>query len=216
LDRKVTVSKSPLRIAELLDEIFKGTDLEYEILSNQIVVKRKGETVYSGKIPEKSVEISNFQTSLNGNVLDEDGNPLPGASVVAKGTTVGTTTDFDGNFNITLPIGVTTVQVSYLGYRSKEVDVAGKETITISLEPDAAALEEVIVVGYGSLAKTKVTGSVISIDTETIVKVPALTAEGALIGQVAGVQVQEVSGEPGAAPNIRVMGSGSISAGNDP
>ncbi|MEP1985614.1 MAG: carboxypeptidase-like regulatory domain-containing protein, partial [Maribacter dokdonensis] len=156
LDRKVTVSKSPLRIAELLDEIFKGTDLEYEILSNQIVVKRKGETVYSGKIPEKSVEISNFQTSLNGNVLDEDGNPLPGASVVAKGTTVGTTTDFDGNFNITLPIGVTTVQVSYLGYRSKEVDVAGKETITISLEPDAAALEEVIVVGYGSLAKTKV------------------------------------------------------------
>lgn len=216
LNRKVTVSKTNLHIEELLDEVFKGTDLDYEILSSQIVVKRKGETVYSGKIPEKSVEISNFQTSLNGKVLDEGGIPLPGATVIAKGTTVGTTTDFDGNFEIILPLGISVIEVSYLGYRSKEVNVLNKESITISLEPDAAALEEVIVVGYGTLAKTKVTGSVVSIDTETIVKVPSLTAEGALIGQVAGVQVQEVSGEPGAAPNIRIRGSGSISAGNDP
>lgn len=216
LKRKVTVEKEVLPIKELLDEVFKGTDLDYEILSSQIVVKRKGKTVYSGKIPEKSVEITNFQTSLNGKVLDESGIPLPGATVIAKGTTVGSTTDFDGNFEITLPVGVSIVEVSYLGYKSKEVNVEGKSTITISLDPDAAALEEVIVVGYGTLAKTKVTGSVVSINTETIVKVPALTAEGALIGQVAGVQVQEVSGEPGAAPNIRVRGSGSISAGNDP
>jgi len=216
LNRKVTIVKNNLCVEDLLKEIFKGTNLDYEILSSQIVLKRKETSHQSGKTPEKRIDFTNLQTSLKGKVFDETGIPLPGATIIAKGTTVGSTSDFDGNFEITLPIGVVMIQVSYLGYKSKEVNVAGKSTITISLDPDAAALEEVIVVGYGTLAKTKVTGSVVSIDTETIVRVPSLTAEGALIGQVAGVQVQQVSGEPGAAPNIRVRGSGSISAGNDP
>lgn len=216
LNRKVTIVKNNLCVEDLLKEIFEETNLNYEILSSQIIIKKKEKLNSGSQIPEKKTQLPNLQTSLSGKVLDEGGIPLPGATIIAKGTTVGATSDFDGNFEIILPIGVTIIQVSYLGYKSKEINVEGESSVSISLAPDAAALEEVIVVGYGTLAKTKVTGSVVSIDTKTIVRVPSLTAEGALIGQVAGVQVQEVSGEPGAAPNIRVRGSGSISAGNDP
>ena len=216
LNRKISISKNNLCIEDLLKELFRDTNLDYEILSSQIVIRTKKPIGSSNQIPEKNVEIPNIQTSLKGTVYDEQGIPLPGATIIAKGTTVGTTTDFDGNFEITLPIGVTEIQVSYLGYRSKEVYVSGQTSIKVSLIEDAAALEEVVVVGYGTLAKKRVTGSVISITPETIVEVPSLSPESAIIGQVAGVQVQETSGEPGASPNIRVRGSGSISAGNDP
>ncbi|TLP80145.1 TonB-dependent receptor [Maribacter sp. ACAM166] len=216
LNRTVTIRKNNLCIEDVLKEVFNGTDLGYEILSSQIVIKKKEKANLGNFVPVKKVELPDLQISLVGTVLDESGIPLPGATVIAKGTTVGTTTDFDGNFEIALPTGVSRIKVSYLGYKSKEVDVSGQTSITISLVEDAAALEEVVVVGYGTLAKKRVTGSVISISQETIVEVPSLSPESAIIGRVAGVQVQETSGEPGASPNIRVRGSGSISAGNDP
>ncbi|MEO2052932.1 MAG: TonB-dependent receptor [Allomuricauda sp.] len=216
LNRKVTVNKSNLCIEDFLKEVFKGTDLTFEVIARQIVVKKQTEGALPSLTPKSKIEPDNPQSNLSGTVLDEAGVPLPGATIIAKGTSVGATTDFDGNFEMTLPAGVMVIQVTYIGYRPKEVNVAGLTTVTVTMQQDAAALEEVVVVGYGTLAKTKVTGSVVSITPETIVEVPALTPEGALIGQVSGVQVQEVSGEPGAAPNIRVRGSGSISAGNDP
>ena len=156
------------------------------------------------------------QITVSGTITDDTGAPLPGASIQVKGTSRGATSDFDGNFEIALPEGSTTLIISYIGYKTREIDVTGRSNITVVLQYDSAALEEVVVVGYGTLAKKKVTGAVTSISREAIVAVPVLTPESAIIGQVAGVQVQEVSGEPGASPNIRVRGSGSISAGNDP
>ncbi|MBR9853323.1 MAG: TonB-dependent receptor [Algicola sp.] len=215
IDQKVTVNGANLCIEDFLKEVFKGTDLSFEIIARQIVVKKKGKTLKS-LVPQSKINAENPQSNLSGVVTDEAGVPLAGATIIAKGTTVGATTDFDGNFEITMPSGVTVIRVTYIGFKAKEVDVAGQTSVNISLEQDAAALEEVVVVGYGTLAKKRVTGSVVSITPETITEVPALSPESALIGQVTGVQVQEVSGEPGAAPNIRVRGSGSISAGNDP
>ncbi len=216
LNRKVIITKSNLCVEDLLKEVFDGTDLDYEILSSQIVITRKEAVKLGNSAPTIKIELPNVQTSLKGMVTDMSGLPLPGATVVAKGTTVGATTDFDGNFEIVMPTGVSKIRVSYLGFKSKEVEVSGQTSITVSLEEDAAALEEVVVVGYGTLSKKRVTGSVVSITPETITEVPSLSPEAAIIGQVAGVQVQETSGEPGASPNIRVRGSGSISAGNDP
>lgn len=215
VNQKVSVNGENLCVEDFFKEVFKDTDLTFEIIARQIVIKKKNKTLPS-LIPQNKIDAENPQSNLKGMVLDESGVPLAGASIIAKGTGVGATTDFDGNFEITMPSGVTIIQVSYIGYKPKEVNVAGLTSITVNMEPDAAALEEVVVVGYGTLAKTKVTGSVVSITPETIVEVPVMTPEAALIGQVSGVQVQEVSGEPGAAPNIRVRGSGSISAGNDP
>ena len=214
IDRKVTVNGNNLCIQDFLKEVFQDTDLSFEIIARQIVIK-KNKTL-PNLVPQKKINAENPQSNLTGIVLDEAGIPLAGATIIAKGTNEGTTTDFDGNFEITMPSGVSVIRVTYIGFKAKEVNVAGQSSVTITLEQDAAALEEVVVVGYGTLAKKKVTGSVVSITPETITEVPALTPESALIGQVTGVQVQEVSGEPGAAPNIRVRGSGSISAGNDP
>lgn len=215
INRKISVNGENLCVEDFFKEVFKNTDLTFEIIARQIVIKKKDKTLPS-LIPQKKIDTENPQSNLTGLVLDEAGIPLAGASIIAKGTSVGTTTDFDGNFEMTLPSGVTVIQVSYIGFLAKEVNVAGQTSVTVTMQQDAAALEEVVVVGYGTLAKKKVTGAVVSVSTETITEVPALTPEAALIGQVSGVQVQEVSGEPGAAPNIRVRGSGSISAGNDP
>jgi len=214
IDKRVSINVTNTCIDEFLQELFSDMDLNHQIVAKQIVIKPKKDLIKKEKIPNKSIEKQ--QATITGTVLDDNGVPLLGATIAVKGTNTGTISDFDGNFELSVPEGGTTLTVSYIGFRSKEVEIGSNTTFTINLEPDAAQLDEVIVVGYGTLAKKRVTGSVISISAESIVEVPALSPEAAIIGQVAGVQVQEVSGEPGAAPNIRVRGSGSISAGNDP
>lgn len=167
----------------------------------------------------KKSSISNFnigQKQVTGLVTDSEGIPLPGASVQVKGTNKGTITDFDGNFTLSNLDNTSILIISYVGFVTQEVPVNNGDNITVVLVADAESLDEVVVVGYGTLAKKRVSGSVISVDSETIVEVPSLSPENAIIGRVAGVQVQETTGEPGASPNIRIRGSGSISAGNDP
>lgn len=214
IDKRVSIKVTNTCIDKFLQELFADMDLNHQIVAKQIVIKPKKGLTKKEKGKDKFIEKQ--QAAITGTVLDNNGVPLLGATVVVKGTNAGAITDFDGKFELSVPAGGTTLSVSYIGFRTKEVEIGSNTTFTINLEPDAAQLDEVIVVGYGTLAKKRVTGSVISIDSEAIVEVPALTPEAAIIGQVAGVQVQEVSGEPGAAPNIRVRGSGSISAGNDP
>ena len=214
IDKRVSIKVTNTCIDKFLQELFADMDLNHQIVAKQIVIKPK--KVLTKKEKNNDNHLERQQASITGTVLDNNGVPLLGAAVVVKGTNIGAITDFDGNFELSVPEGGTALTISYIGFRTKEVEIGSNTTFTINLEPDAAQLDEVIVVGYGTLAKKRVTGSVISIDSEAIVEVPALTPEAAIIGQVAGVQVQEVSGEPGAAPNIRVRGSGSISAGNDP
>jgi TonB-linked SusC/RagA family outer membrane protein len=153
---------------------------------------------------------------ISGTVTDTDGMPLPGATVRVKGTNIGAITNFDGDFNLTIPGNEDILIVSFLGFETKEVALNAETNINIILQADAAALDEIVVVGYGTLAKKRVTGSVSSISPEQIVDMPVASVENAIIGQVAGVQVQQVSGEPGSSPNIKIRGSGSISAGGDP
>ncbi|MEA1786167.1 TonB-dependent receptor [Arenibacter sp. GZD96] len=161
--------------------------------------------------------VSNFiQNEISGKIVDDLGLPLPGATVQVRGTNVGTVSDFDGNFTISLPTNAVELVISYIGFKTQTINVNGQSFVQVNLIPDSAALDEVVVVGYGTLSKKRVTGSVSSVSTEQITQVPTLSAENAIIGQVAGVQVQETTGEPGSSPTIRIRGTGSISAGNDP
>lgn len=217
VDKKISISTTNTDIDDFLELLCSKNNWKHKIIGNQIVVA-SAETS-TNMVPETVdivVPLREAQGTITGTVVDNEGLPLPGASILVKGTTTGTTTDFDGNFEIILPENASTLVVSYIGFRSKEIAIGTETVFNVILEPDSAKLDEVIVVGYGTLAKKRVTGSVISITPEAIVNVPALSPESAIIGQVAGVQVQETSGEPGASPNIRVRGSGSISAGNDP
>lgn len=153
------------------------------------------------------------QESVTGIVSDNEG-PLPGASVVIKGTTQGTTTDFDGNYSISVASGSTLV-FSYIGYAAKEIAVSNQSAINAILESDNK-LDEVVVIGYGTQRKSDLTGSVSSVSSEDITQVPSSRVDQVLQGRAAGVQVTQVSGAPGAGTAIRVRGGNSITGSNEP
>ena len=153
------------------------------------------------------------QGDPSGKVVDSNGEPIIGASVIVKGTVIGVMTDIDGKFTIKAQNGAT-LEVSCIGYVTKTV--AAAPGLTVVLEDDTKMLEETVVIGYGSVKKTDLTSAVASMDSKAIQDRPLARAEQALQGQLAGVSVQVVSAEPGADPQIRVRGAASISAGNEP
>lgn len=149
------------------------------------------------------------QSTISGTITDELGAPLPGASIVEKGTTIGTQSDFDGNYTLNLSGSNPIIVVSYIGYEPQEISVtSGESTINVSLNPSTSALDEVVVVGYGTQRKREVTGAISSISAEAITKQTVTGFDQAMAGRVAGVQVSQNSGAPGGATSIRVRGIG--------
>ncbi len=162
-----------------------------------------------------SSDVKLLQITISGTVTDESGQPLPGASVVEKGTSNGTVTDFYGNYEITTD-GNAVLVVSFLGYRTQEITVDNRREIDVILEENVSQLDDVVVVGYGTQRKKDITGSVSSVDSEEIQNIPITFANQALQGKAAGVQVTQNSAEPGGGVSIRIRGSNSINAGSEP
>ena len=153
--------------------------------------------------------------SISGVVTSKsDGLPLPGVSVTVQGTTKGTATDADGNFSLELLASETALVFSYVGFQSKTVDASNIVNIKVELEEDAAMLGEVVVIGYGTVKKSDLTGSVGSIKSDELLKVPSSNALQSLQGKIAGLQVINNSGTPGAAPIVRVRGIGTFNNNN--
>ena len=145
----------------------------------------------------------------------EDGLPVVGASVLVKGTTVGTVTDIDGNFIIpSIPETAKTMVVSFIGMKTEEVPVA--PTLNVVLHPDTEVLDEVVVTGYGNFKKSSFTGSASNVSTEKLKDVPSVSVQDRLAGSVSGVQITSTSGQPGAVASVRIRGMGSINASNEP
>ena len=156
------------------------------------------------------------QTTVTGTVTDNQNTPLPGASVIEKGTVNGTTTDFDGNFTIEVADLNTVLEVSYLGYTTTDIPLNGQTSVSVQLDEDATQLEDVVVVGYGTQKKSDVTGSIASIKSEDFNKGVVANPGQLLQGKLAGVNVTSVSGEPGASQNIIIRGVGSLRSGTTP
>lgn len=155
------------------------------------------------------------QDNVSGVVTDEFGQPLPGSTVQVKGTTNGTTSDFDGNFVINAE-ATDVLIISYLGYSTQEVEVNGRATINVELKEDATQLDDVVVVGYGTQKRSDVTGSISSVKSENFNKGVVANPGQLLQGKVAGVNITSVSGEPGASQNIVIRGIGSFRSGTSP
>lgn len=158
---------------------------------------------------------TNHAVTIKGNVTDEKNLPLPGVSVRVKGAKQAVSTNTNGDFQITSVEGQPTLVFTYIGYKTKEIVYSG-QPLTVKLEPDQSALDEVVVVGYGTQKKSDVLGSVATFNAKNVEEKPITRVEQALIGQMAGVQVRQQSGMPGAALSIQVRGTGSITAGNEP
>jgi TonB-dependent starch-binding outer membrane protein SusC len=153
---------------------------------------------------------------ITGQVTDEKGETMPGVSVVLKGTTTGTITDADGNFELKSPKPKGTLSFSFIGYKTYEENFSNSAVIKVSLTASEGTLGEVVVVGYGTAKKGNITNSVASISAEDLEERPINRIENALSGQMAGVYAQTTSGEPGAELSVRVRGTGSVNASNEP
>lgn len=149
-------------------------------------------------------------TVVSGTVTDEQGEPLIGANVLVKNSSVGTITDYDGGFELRVPSTDTALTVSYIGYESKDVPLNGRTVVDITLTISAAALDEVVVVGFGTKQRRDLTESVASVSGDVINELPTPSLEQALAGRAAGVQVTTGSGVPGAGASIRIRGVGSL------
>lgn len=152
--------------------------------------------------------------TITGTILDDNGQPLPGASILEKGSTNGTQTDFDGNFSLNISGRDATIVISYIGFIPKEISVNGQTNLNITLKEDVAALEEIVLVGYGTQKKALVTGASVQVSGDDLVKMNTVNAIQALQGQTPGVQITSTSGQPGESLKVVIRGVGSTSGSN--
>ena len=213
LERKVSLKFKKRNIDAILRHLFSKVDTDY-VIDNRKILLRRAEDMGAIDDEGKTSPVTEVQSEVNGTVTDDQGAPLPGASIVEKGTTNGTQTDFDGNFAITVTGADAILVVSYLGYATQEVTVADQTQISISLQPDAAALAEVVVVGYGTQRKTDLTGAIASVREEDFTQGANYDAVQLLNGAASGVNVSQVSSAPGAGLKIQIRGAGSINSDN--
>lgn len=153
---------------------------------------------------------------VSGSILDETGEPMIGVSVLVKGTTIGTITDFDGKFSLDVPTGKNTLEVSYIGYKNQTVTIGSSTQLNIKLQPDTQALDEVVVIGYGTVKKRDLTGAVTSVKSEEITMNPVQNPMEALQGKVAGMDIMKSSGKAGSDVDIQLRGTRSIYGSNSP
>ena len=153
--------------------------------------------------------------TLSGTVLDSGNMPIPGVNVIKVGTTTGTATDFDGNYSLSVTNG-DILQFSYVGFVTKLITINGQQTLNVSLVEDAAQLDEVVVVGYGTQKKSHLTGSISKVVNQDLDQIAVARVDDALIGQVSGVNIQATNAEAGGAPTITIRGVGSVTADSGP
>lgn len=153
---------------------------------------------------------------ITGKVTGDNGEELPGVSILLKGTTTGATSDVNGLYKLTIPAGSATLVFSYVGYVSQEIQVNNRSIIDVKLLVDTKALEEVVVVGYGTMKKSDVTGAITSVKAKDITAIPTTNALRSLQGKVSGIDITQSSGQPGADINIVLRGNRSLKADNKP
>ncbi len=156
------------------------------------------------------------QSTVSGRVIDGTDMPLPGVNIVVKGTSNGTTTDFDGNYSLDEVADDAVLVFSFVGFAQQEIPVNGRQTINLTMQEDADALSEVVVIGYGNVQRRDATGAVSTVSAEEFNQGVISSPEELIQGKTAGLQITTSSGEPGAGVSIRIRGTTSVRGGNDP
>ncbi|WP_297087370.1 TonB-dependent receptor [uncultured Draconibacterium sp.] len=204
VERKVSINVEDATLDDILKKLFPSNNVTFHRVNNQVVISPK-------------FEDSKQQALISGKVTDESGEPLPGVTVIIKGSTQGTVTNVDGNYTLEASQG-DVLQFSFVGMKTKEVVFEDQTVINIEMVADAIGLEEVIAVGYGTQKKVNLTGAVASVKGEEMVKRPVTNPTSMLQGMVSGVQIVQNSGEPGnEGVSISIRGKGTFSsAGSSP
>ncbi len=205
-------------------DLNKLISIDLKNVSIDVVLKKILVDNYNYRILDKNIVVTrgDFNTtnqqqrSVSGKVTDNTNSPIPGATVLVKGTTNGAITDSDGIFTVSNVPENATLVFSFVGMRSIEVAVSGKTTINVAMEQETIGIEEVVAIGYGTMKKSDLTGSVSNMSSERLLDRPALNVAEAISGKIAGVKIIERSGQPGGNPMIRIRGTNSINSSNEP
>jgi TonB-linked outer membrane protein, SusC/RagA family len=213
LKRIVTINLKNKSLAEVLNQILAGQDVHYTIKGNSVIIA-KGKKSQTSDVQTEDNQ-SGILKNVTGTIHDEKGQPLIGVSVRQKGSSVGTVSDVNGQFKLEAKSNVVLI-FSYIGYISTEVAVNGKSNLTVEMAEDLKKLDEVVVVGYGTVKRRDLTGAVASVKGETVAATPVANVAQAIQGKLPGVNVTTQDGRPGANVSIRVRGGGSITQSNDP
>jgi len=221
LAEKVNIKANNQPLVDVLNDLFTDLNIEYQPVKGQIMLKRIRKKALSDEIPKISTENLPLESQamellVRGKITDESGNALPGVNVVVKGTQRGVTSGIEGDYEITLNDNENTLLFSFVGYLSQEVNVDNRTAINIMLQPDQKSLEEVVVIGYGTVKKSDLTGSVAQVKSKEINAFPNANVLQALSGRAPGVHIRQSSGAPGAGISVRVRGGNSILGSNEP
>ncbi|MDR2947678.1 MAG: TonB-dependent receptor [Prevotella sp.] len=198
--QRVTIQTKENTLSSLLTEVLNESGFEYTIENDHIIIKQENER---SERPERAQRTS--PKKITGKITDEAGEPLIGANVQVKGTTHGTLTDEDGNYELDVPQSAT-LQISYIGYLNQDINTGNKTVLNIKLSEDAHNLDEVVVVGYGTMTRREITGSVTNITTKDFNKGFSKDAAGLLQGKVAGLEINNGSGDVTSNASIRLRG----------
>lgn len=210
MDKKVSIRMNNESVDQVLKKLFEGEGISFTITSNKLIIIKPSDELKANE------NLAQQQQTISGKVTDSSGEPLPGVTVIIKGTTQGAVTDFDGDYTITDVPGDATLVFSFVGMKAQEIPIFGKTSINVILAEDAIGVEEVVVVGYGTQKKINVTGSVSTVSSEELEERPVSSVAQALQGVVPNLQINTTDGgRPGSDLSWQIRGTGSIGGAND-
>lgn len=219
--KKVTIVAKEMPLDLFLEKVLASHDMTYKIKEKTIFVqgvsKKAGSIAKNTtKTPEQNPLQTSQEITVRGTVTDDNGDPLPGASVNVKGTAIREKTDIKGEYNISVPSAEGVLVFSHLGFGTREVNVGNQQNINVKLSTSNQDLEQVVVLGYGTTLRKDLTGAVSTVNMQDLMEAPVGSFDEALAGRVAGVQVSADEGQPGSAMKIVIRGQNSITQDNDP
>lgn len=207
--KELSFSLKNANIDEVISELVKEQNVNFAVYDRQILIFKE--------LPKENQTLQEQQPQkVNGVVLDVYGQPVVGASVVVKGTTIGTVSNVDGEFNLTVPDGQQVLLVSFIGMQTQELPLDGQTTLNIVMTESMVGMDEVLVVAYGTAKKESLTGAISTINEQKIESRPVSSVASVLEGNVSGVQINNTYGEPGSDPTIRIRGFSSVNGSNSP
>jgi len=219
VNRRVDIDVQNETVDKVLDQTFEGTRNTYKIYDRQIVVLKdeKAELPAGLQLQINDTQIEQpQQKEVSGRVTDSGGLPLPGVSVIIKGTTIGTVTNSNGEFSLRVPQNAEILQFSFVGMKPQEILIGERTSFSVVMEEETFGIDEVVAIGYGTIKKSDITGSVSSVGSDVISAYPSIGAIQSLQGRAAGLQITANNGEPGATQKVRIRGGTSINASSDP
>ncbi len=205
VEQKVSINAPDKNIRSVLDQLFTGTNIQYEILDRQILLSNK---VILTDQPQR--------ITVKGQVTGDNGAPLPGVTIVIKGTAQGTITDINGKYTLPSVSNDAVLTFSFVGMKTRDINVNGNSVINVTMQEEAIGLEEVVAIGYGVVKKRDLTGSVSSVRADEIAKTTTSNAMQAMQARVPGLDIQQEDGQAGSGLSLTLRGKRSISAGNSP